>query len=89
MGGWTEIGHKIQSLSKLCQNPVQCLSNRRKSTKYVQSSTGSVQWLSKVCIVPVRFLRLLDRVWTWKSRFCPDIVRQKLPQEEDACSLQI
>ena len=55
MVGWTEIGHQIQSLSKLCQNPVQYLYTRKKSTGSVQSSTRCVQWLSRVCRVSVLF----------------------------------
>ena len=54
MVGWTEIGHQIQSLSKVCQNIVQCLSKDQKSTRSVQSSTGSVKCLSRVCRVSVQ-----------------------------------
>ena len=36
-GGWTEFGHKIQSLSKLCHNSVKCLSNDMQSTRSVRS----------------------------------------------------
>ena len=43
MVGWTETGHKIQSLSKPCPNPVECLSTKTKNTRYVRSNTGSVQ----------------------------------------------
>ena len=35
--GWTESGHKIQSLSSICPDSVQSLSNNRSCTESVQS----------------------------------------------------
>ena len=54
--GWTDIGQKIQTLSKLYQIYVQTLSNTAKSTKSVQSLSNnfrpcpnSVKCLSRSC----------------------------------------
>ena len=71
MVGWTELGHKIQSLSNLCPNPVQWLSNKMWSTSPVHSLSKKVQCLYSSC--PTR--GCMDGYWTWKSRICPKIVQ--------------
>ena len=45
MGGWTEVGRQIQSLSRHCQSNVQCL-----------STNGLLQGLSSRCLTPVKSL---------------------------------
>lgn len=39
--GWTEVGRKIQSLSSICPDSVQSLSNNRSCTESVQSLSKS------------------------------------------------
>ena len=83
--GWTEIGHQIQSLSKVCQNIVQCLSKDQKSTRSVQSSTGSVKCLSRVCRVSVQF----KSSWTEYGYGNPGIVQTLSYKKTTSVNFQI
>ena len=80
MGGWTDIGHEIQTLSRHCPDFGQTLSNRAQSTKIVQCLSNneqpcpvSVKWQSSSC--PIKVL------WTDTGLESPEFV-QTLSDEE-------
>ena len=81
IGGWTEIGHEVQSLSNVCPKFVQHLSKYRPCPVPVQQCQDSVQCLSsmpRLCPMAVKStskLNPLDRHWTWKSKICPHFVQ--------------